>query len=104
MSSKKKRKKKLRKMLAKRELADSLALVICVGKKCGDRNTSREVLHEARAYAEATRPLVHIVATGCLHICKKGPLAATYPIIKFHKRVDADDARRLVDRIARSDD
>ncbi len=99
-SKKKKRKKKLRKLMKKRDLKRSLAVVVCVGKKCCAKRTARELAHSMRDYARAEHPDVHVVKVGCLHVCKKGPIVATYPDIEFHKRVDIDDARDLIDEIA----
>jgi (2Fe-2S) ferredoxin len=100
MSSRKKRKKKLKKLMRKRDLKRSLAVVVCVGKKCCPRRIARALVDEMRTYAEEAHPHVRVEAVGCLHVCKKGPIAATYPDIEFHKRVDADDARALIDDVA----
>ncbi|MEO8706281.1 MAG: hypothetical protein ABI867_39995 [Kofleriaceae bacterium] len=51
MSSRKKRRKNLKKQMKTRELADALAVVICVGKKCCDRKLSREIVEAAREHA-----------------------------------------------------
>lgn len=72
VSSKKKRRKQLEKQMKKRGL-----------KNC-----------------EASHPDVRIEKVGCLHICKKGPIVATYPEIELHKRVDLDEVRALVDEVA----
>lgn len=93
------KKRKLRKLMRKRELEDETALVICVGKKCCPRAESRAVLEAARAYAAETHPTIRVVTAGCLHICKKGPIAATYPRGKFRKRVTAKRARKLLDKL-----
>jgi len=94
------KKRKLRKKLRKRELADAQALVICTGKKCAPREQSCALAEDLRAYAAATHPEVRIVTVGCLGICEKGPIAATYPTIRFHRRVDARRGRRLVCKLA----
>ena len=57
-------------------------------------------LEAARDYVEETHADVQIVPVACLHICKNGPIAATYPTIKFKKRVKAKRARKLVDKLA----
>jgi (2Fe-2S) ferredoxin len=95
------KKKKLRKQLEKRGADHAPTLVICVGKDCCPRSESRALVDEARAYVEDHRPNVHLEVVGCLHICKKGPIAATYPEIKFKKRVDGARARKLVDKLDR---
>lgn len=94
-----KKKRKLCKRLATRELENEPVLAICVGKSCCPRAQSREVLDAAREYAEAVHPAVHVVAVDCLHICKNGPIAATYPRIKFKKHVSPKRARKLVDKL-----
>lgn len=99
-SKKKKRRKKLKQLMKKRGLKGVPSVVICVGKSCCDREVSRELVHVARTYAEAEHPLVHIGRAGCLHVCKKGPIAATYPDIEIHKRVSAGEVRALVDEVA----
>jgi (2Fe-2S) ferredoxin len=95
------KKRKLRKLMRKRELEGEPSLVICVGKKCCPRSESRALVEAARTYAAETHAPVRIVTAGCLHICKKGPIAATYPRVKFKKRVSPKRMRKLVDRLAR---
>lgn len=73
------KKRKLRKQLRKRELEDATALVICVGKRCCAREDSCALVEATRAYAAETHSSVQIVTVGCLDICNKGPIAATYP-------------------------
>jgi (2Fe-2S) ferredoxin len=93
------KKRKLRKRLAKRGVLDSeVALVVCVGKKCAPRDVSKAVAEHARAFGAARAVRVEVV--GCLHVCKKGPIAATFPKIRFHKRVDAERADELVEKLA----
>ena len=94
------RKGKLRKQMRKRDLEDQPALVICVGKHCCDRKESCALVEATRAYAERTHSPVPIVTVGCLDICQKGPIAATYPEIKFKKRVTRKRARKLLDKLA----
>lgn len=98
--SKKKQRKKLKKQIKKRGLTKARAVVICVGKKCCDRERSRELVRVARNHAEASHPEVEIVKVGCLDICKKGPIVGTYPEIRIHKRVDSEEVRALVDKVA----
>jgi (2Fe-2S) ferredoxin len=93
------KKKKLKKQMRKRDLEDATALVICVGKKCCPREASRALVEKTRAYAAETHSTVEIVTVGCLDICKKGPIAATYPVIKFKKRVTAKRARKLLAKL-----
>jgi len=94
------KKRKLRKLMRKRDLENEPALVICVGKDCCKRKKSRAVLEAARDYAAKTQPDVQVVPVACLHICKNGPIAATYPTIKFKKHVKPKRARKLVDKLA----
>lgn len=94
------KKQKLRKQMRKRELEDETALVICVGKRCCEREESCVLVEATRAYAAETRSSVKVVTVGCLDICKKGPIAATYPEIKFKKHVTAKRARKLLDKLA----
>ncbi|PCC68046.1 (2Fe-2S) ferredoxin [Nannocystis exedens] len=94
------KKRKLRKSLHKREIDDAPALVICVGKSCARREVSRQLAEQTRAYATASGARVRVAVLGCLHVCKKGPVAATWPDIEFHKRVDFVRACRLVDELA----
>lgn len=95
------KKRKLRKLMRDRGCEDAPALVICVGQKCARREVSRAVAEDVRAYAIAHHPSVRVETVGCLNVCKKGPVSATYPRIKFHKRVDARRGRRLIDKLAR---
>ena len=101
MSKKRKRKKKLRKLMAKRDLCDVPALVICVGKDCCDRRVSRALADEARAYVAAAGAPLRVELAGCLHVCKKGPIVATYPDFAIHKRATADDVKTLIDEETR---
>ncbi len=94
-----KKKRKLRKAMHKRELDDAPALVVCVGKKCCSRDESREVLDAARAEATALASPVRVIPIDCLHVCKDGPIAATYPHIKFKKHVSTERATKLVDKL-----
>jgi (2Fe-2S) ferredoxin len=91
------RKRKLRKKLKKRGLEDAVALVVCTGKKCCSRERSCALVDELRQIE--TR--VAITTVGCLGVCKKGPIVATYPKIKIAKRVTARDARALVAKLER---
>lgn len=93
------RKRKLRKELRKRELDAETALVICVGKRCCSRQESCALVEATRAYATAVHSHVSVIKVGCLDICKKGPIAATYPDIKFKKHVTPKRARKLLDKL-----
>lgn len=93
------KKRKLRKLLRERDLEDATALVICVGKSCCPRAESRALVEATRAYADEIHARTPVVTAGCLDICKNGPIAATYPVIKFKKRVTAARARKLLDKL-----
>src|SRR5512143_848767 len=95
------RKRKLRKQMRKRHLEDETALVICVGKRCCGREESCAVVEATREYAAETHSSVPVVTVGCLDVCKKGPIAATYPDITFKKHVTPKRARKLLDKLAR---
>lgn len=86
--------------MRERALGEAPSLVVCVGKKCAPREQSRALADEARDYAATRDPAVRLVVVGCLHVCEKGPIAATWPKVKFHKRVDAEKARALIDKLA----
>src|SRR5262249_9351181 len=94
------KKSKLRKQMHKRELDESTALVICVGKGCCAREESRALVEATRAYAGQAHRQVPVVTVGCLDICKKGPIAATYPRMKFKKHVTRKRARKLLDKLS----
>jgi (2Fe-2S) ferredoxin len=85
--------------MRKRELEDETALVICVGKHCCARKESRAVVEATCAHATAIHSHVNVVTVGCLDICKKGPIVATYPGMKFKKHVTPKRARKLVDKL-----
>lgn len=95
------KKSKLRKTMRKREAEDDTSLVICVGKKCCPKSESRAVVEAAREYAAEAHPRVHIEVVGCLHICKNGPIAATFPQIKFKKHVSKKRVRKMIDKLDR---
>jgi (2Fe-2S) ferredoxin len=86
--------------MRERLVDDEAALVICVGKRCAPRAVSRALAERTRAYAAATHAPVRIEIVGCLDVCKKGPIAATYPELEFHKRVDTVKSCQLVDALA----
>jgi (2Fe-2S) ferredoxin len=85
--------------MRRRHLEDETALVICVGKRCCGREESCALVEATRAYAEEVHAHVPVVTVGCLDICKKGPIAATYPDIKFKKHVTPKRARKLLDKL-----
>lgn len=91
------KKKQLRKLMAKRDADAAPTLVICLGKSCAPREASRALLDQVQAHA---RGRVRIAVVGCLHVCEDGPVVATYPDIRFHRRVDAVQACALIDRLA----
>ena len=94
-------KRKLRKQMRKRHVEDETALVICVGKRCCAREESCALVEATRAYAEQIHSCVPVMTVGCLDVCKKGPIAATYPRIKVKKHVSAKRARKLLDKLDR---
>lgn len=93
------KRRKLLKQIHKRELEDVEALVICVGKKCCSRQESCAVAEAARAYAQSAHLHAQVVTVGCLGVCKKGPIAATYPRLKFKNHVSIERARRMLDKL-----
>jgi (2Fe-2S) ferredoxin len=95
------KKRRLKKAIAKRELEGETALVICVGKRCCGREESCSVALAAKTYANETGAHAKVVTVGCLDICKKGPIAATYPAMKFKKHVTAKRARKMLDKLER---
>jgi (2Fe-2S) ferredoxin len=95
------KKRKLRELMHERELDEQTSLVICVGKKCCPRAESRAVVEATRAYAAKTHAHVPIVTVGCLDVCKAGPIAATFPEIKFKKHVSKKRARKMLDKLER---
>jgi len=92
---------KLRKQMKRRGLEDVPAVVVCTGKKCAPREESRAVVAAAEEYA-AEHPDVRVECVGCLHVCKHGPVAASYPRIRFKKHVGKRRIRRLVDKVGRA--
>lgn len=95
------KKRKLRKLMRRRLVEEAPAVVICVGKSCASREQSRALVELARARAAAGASLVRVEMVGCLHVCEDGPVVATYPKIKFHRRVDGEGVQALVDRLGR---
>lgn len=95
------KKKKLKKKVGSRLAADECALVVCVGKKCAPREESGALLAALRAqlgdHADTTK--VRIVASGCLGVCKNGPIVATLPKVRFYKRVDAERGHELLEKL-----
>lgn len=87
--------------MRKRALENETALVICTGKKCCPREASRALVEETVAYADQVHSHVKLVTVGCLHVCKKGPIAATYPKIRIKKHVSAKRARKMLDKLER---
>lgn len=93
------KKRKLRKLMRKHGLEDETALVICVGKHCCKREESRALVEATRKSAIDAHTAVPVVTVGCLGVCKKGPIAATYPETKFKKRVTLERARKLLRKL-----
>ncbi|MBA3542679.1 MAG: (2Fe-2S) ferredoxin domain-containing protein, partial [Deltaproteobacteria bacterium] len=93
------KKRKLRKQMRKRGLETEPCIVICGGSSCAPRHLSRELVSRTRAYALAQHPKVHVEVVRCLNICKKGPIVAVSPEIRFYKRVEFAKARALVDKL-----
>ena len=92
------KKRKLKKAMRKRELEEgAVAIVICGGKKCAPRAETRATVDEAKAYAAESGVAVEVVK--CLHVCEKGPIAATFPKIRFHKHVGPAEADVLIDKL-----
>ena len=89
-----KRAKKLRKQLHKQGVESDRLLVICTGKKCAPRELSRPLVDYAR-------DRVSLATVGCLHVCKKGPIAATVrgKKVKIKKRVDSEKLERMIEKI-----
>jgi len=93
------KKGKLRKQMHKRSLDGETAFVICTGKKCCPREESRALVETTTAYLDEIHARVKLVTVGCLDVCKKGPIAATYPKIKIKKHVSAKRARKMLDKL-----
>lgn len=94
------KKRKLRKQMQKRAL-EGPALVVCLGADCCRRATSRATYDAARAYATELPRAIQVIATECLNVCKKGPIAATYPAMKFKKHVSPERARKMLDKLSK---
>jgi (2Fe-2S) ferredoxin len=94
------KKRKLRRKMEHRAVT-APAVVICVGKRCCPRSESRAVVEAARAYCAEAHPRVHVEVVGCLDVCKDGPIAATYPRVKFKKHVGKKRVRKLIDKVDR---
>lgn len=83
--------------MCKRKLENETALVICTGKKCCPREESRALYEATMPYADAAH--IRLVTVGCLDVCKKGPIAATYPKIRIKKHVTVERARKMLDKL-----
>jgi NADH:ubiquinone oxidoreductase subunit E len=90
------RAKKIRKQLQKRGVAAERLLVICTGKKCAPREASR-------ALVELAEGKVALQTLGCLHVCKKGPIAATVrgKKVRVKKRVGPEKLARMIEKLTR---
>jgi hypothetical protein len=91
-----KRARRIRKQLHKRGVTADRVLVICTGKKCAPRELSRPLVE----YAEGK---VALATVGCLHVCKKGPIAATVrgTKVRVKKRVDVVKLTRMIKKVSR---
>lgn len=98
--SKRKRAKKLRKKLAGRGLVELPVFVVCTGKSCAPRAKSRALVAAAETIAAGR---IDVTTVGCLHICKRGPIAAAVrgKKVRVKKRIDAAKATRMIERLAR---
>jgi (2Fe-2S) ferredoxin len=95
------KKSHLRKQMHKRGLDDETALVICVGKKCCRREESAALVEATRSIADELHSTAKVVTVSCLDVCKNGPVAATYPRMKFKKHVTPNRARKLLVKLER---
>jgi (2Fe-2S) ferredoxin len=88
------RKRRIRKQLEKRGVLADRLLVICTGKKCAPRELSRALV----AHAEGK---VALQTVGCLHVCKKGPIAATVrgTKVRIKKRVGIEKLDRMIKKL-----
>lgn len=95
------KKKKLKKKFGSRLAADECALVVCVGKKCAPREESCALLAALRAQVsdDTAAAKVRVLAAGCLGVCKKGPIVATLPKVRFYKHVDGERGRELLEKL-----
>jgi hypothetical protein len=86
--------KRIRKQLRRRGVEAERLLVVCVGKKCAPREASRALVEQADGK-------VALALVGCLHVCKKGPIAATVrgKKVRIKKRVDAAKLERMVRKV-----
>ena len=80
-------------------------VIVCVGDKCAAREENRATLAEASAHAAraATGGAGHVrvACTGCLKVCKKGPIVAVLPEANLYRKVGAGDVDTLIDDLAR---
>ena len=90
------RARKLKKQLRKRGVEAERLVVVCVGKKCAPRDQSRALVEHAEGK-------VTLVTVGCLHVCKKGPIAATVrgEKIRIRKRVGLAKLDRMIEKVSR---
>ena len=95
------RKRKLRKQMYKRGLDDKPAIVICVGKRCCPRAESRALAEKTFEYADEKCSTIPVVTVGCLDICKKGPIAAAWPTMKFKKHATLKKTQKLLAKLER---
>lgn len=88
------RAKKVRKQLHKRGIDAERLLVICVGKKCAPRELSRALVDHAEGK-------VALATVGCLHVCKKGPIAAIVrgKKVRIKKRVGLEKLEKMMRKV-----
>jgi (2Fe-2S) ferredoxin len=88
------RKRRIRKQLEKRGVTAERLLVICTGKKCAPRDLSRVLVEHAEGK-------VALQTLGCLHVCKKGPIAATVrgKKVRIKKRVGLEKLDRMIKKL-----
>lgn len=90
------RARKLKKQLRKRGVESDRLIVVCIGKKCAPREQSRALVEHAEGK-------VALTTVGCLHVCKKGPIAATVrgTKIRIKKRVGLAKLDRMIEKVSR---
>jgi (2Fe-2S) ferredoxin len=96
-------KKKLRKKLVAKIgplEGGERVVVVCVGDKCASREANRATLAEASAHVASLGARgVRVHCTGCLEVCKKGPIVAILPDASLYRRVGPTGVDTLIDAI-----
>ncbi|HEX4446247.1 MAG TPA: (2Fe-2S) ferredoxin domain-containing protein [Polyangiaceae bacterium] len=80
------------------------AVVVCVGDKCASREDNRAILTEASAHVAAlgeggAQIAVRVGCSGCLKVCKKGPIVAILPDASLYRRVTPANVDTLIDSL-----